>query len=91
MNSSDRMLDGDGLVGDERRLDTGWQVRRDLRHGLRDVAPQRQDVAAFAHGDGEPDALTSVDAKHRLRGIGRPARDMRDVAEANDPAVLRRN
>ena len=26
-------------------------------HGLRDVAPERQDVAALAHGDGEPDAV----------------------------------
>ena len=53
-----------------------------------DVAPESQDVAAFAHGDGEPDALMSIDAEHRLRGIGGPARDVRDVAEANDPAVL---
>ena len=49
------MLDGHGLVGDERRLDPDGQVRRDLRHGLRDVAPEGEDVAALAHGDGEPD------------------------------------
>ena len=84
-----RMLDGHGLVGDERRLDPDRQVRRDLGHGVLDIAPQRQHVAAFAHGDREPDALTSVDAEHRLRRVGGPAGDVRDVAEANDPAVLR--
>ena len=61
------------------------------RHGLRDVAPERQDVAALAHGDGEPDALLSIDAEHRLRRVGGPARDVRDVAQADDPAVRRRS
>ncbi len=54
-----------------------------------DIAPQRQHVAAFAHGDREPDALTSIDAEHRLRRVGGPAGDVRDVTEADDPAVLR--
>ena len=81
------MLDGDGLVGDERRLDPDRQVRRDLGHGLRDVAPEGQDVAARAHGDGEPDALLSIDAEHRLRRVGGAARDVRDVAQADHPAV----
>ena len=53
----------------------------------RDVAPERQDVAALAHGDGEPDGVLSVDAEHRLRGIGGTARDVRDVAQADHPAV----
>ena len=66
---------------------TNRQVRRDLRHGLRDIAPQRENVAAFAHGDGESDGLASVDAEHRLRRIGGAARDMRDVAQADCPAV----
>ena len=83
------MLDGHGLIGDERRLDPDRQVRRDLGHGVLDIAAQRQHVAAFAHGDREPDALTSVDAEHRLRRVGGAARDMRDVAQPNDPAVLR--
>ena len=52
-----------------------------------DVAPEGQDVAALAHGDGEPDALLSIDAEHRLRRVGGAARDARDVAQANDPAV----
>ena len=81
------MLDGHGLVGDQRRLDADRQVRRDLRHGLRDVASERQDVAALAHGDGEPDGVLSVDAEHRLRRIGGTARDARDVAQADHPAV----
>ena len=87
----DRVLDRHGLVGDERRLDADRQVRRDLRHGVLDVVPEGQDVAALAHGDGEPDALLSVDAEHRLRRIGGTARDARDVAQADDPAVRRRN
>ena len=86
-----RMLDRHGLVGDERRLDPDRQVRRDLRHGLLDVAPEGQDVAAFAHGDGEPDAVLSVDAEHRLRRVGGAARDARDVAQADDPAVRPRS
>ncbi len=81
------MLDRHRLVGDERRLDSDRQVRRDLRHGLLDVAPEGQDVAALAHGDGEPDAVPSVDAEHRLRGVCGTARDARDVAQANYPAV----
>ena len=55
---------------------------------MRDVAPEGEHVAAFAHGDGEPDAVFSVDAEHRLRRVGRAARDMRDVAEADNSAVL---
>ena len=83
----DRVLDGHGLVGDQRRLDADRQVRRDLRHGLLDVAPERQDVAALAHGDGEPDGVLPVDAEHRLRRVGGTARDARDVAQADHPAV----
>ena len=51
------------------------------------LRPRCQDVAALAHGDGEPDGRSSVDAEHRLRGVGGAARDVRDVAEADDPAV----
>ena len=82
-----RMLDGHGLVGDKRRLDPDRQIRRDLGHRLRDVVPERQDVATLAHRDGEPDAVLSIDAEHRLRGVGRAARHARDVAQADDPAV----
>ena len=82
-----RVLDRHGLVGDERRLDPDRQVRDDLRHGLLDVASERQDVAALAHGDGEPDGVLSVDAEHRLRRIGGTARHARDVAQADHPAV----
>ena len=77
---------------------TGWsamsvgsiadgQVRRDLVHGVLDVAPEGEHVAALAHGDGEPDALLSVDAEHRLRRVGGTACDMRDVAQTDHPAV----
>ena len=82
------MLDGHRLVGDERRFDPNRQVRRDIRHGVFDVAPKSEDVATLAHRDGEPDALMSIDAEHRLGGIGGPACDARDVTEANAPTVL---
>ena len=82
-----RFLDGDGLVGDERRLDADGQVRRDLAHGLRDVAPEGQDVAAGAHRDGDPDAVLAVDAEDRLRGVGRAARDTPDVPQADHAAI----
>jgi S1-C subfamily serine protease len=49
-----RMLDGHWLVGDEGRFDPNRQVRRDLRHGMRDIAPKSQNVAALAHRDGVP-------------------------------------
>ncbi len=81
------MLDGDGLIGDERRFDADRQVRLDLGHGALDVAPKRQHIATLAHGDGEPDALLPVDAEHRLSRVGGAARDARDVAQTDHPAV----
>src|SRR5271165_4898008 len=83
------MLDRDGLIGDERRLYADWQVRFDVLHGGCDVAPKSEDIAALAHGDGEPDALFPIDLEHRLGGVGGAARDVRDVAQTNHPAVRR--
>ncbi len=83
-----RVRDGYGLVGDERRFDADRQVGRDLGHGASDVLPESPDIAAPALGDSEPDARMSVDAKHRLRRVGRATCNMRDIAEADDPAVL---
>jgi hypothetical protein len=81
------VLDRLGLIGDECRLDPDRQLRRDLRHRSRDVMPEGQDVAARARRDREPDALCSIDTEYRLRRVGRTARHVRDVAEADDPAV----
>ena len=83
-----RVLNRDRLVGDWRRFDPNRQRRGDLRHRLRDVASEGQDVAAFADRDGEPDAVMSIDAEHRLGGIGGPARDAGDVVQANDPTFF---
>ena len=74
------MLDRHGLVGNERRFDPDWQVGPHVRHGLPDIAPERHHVATFAHGDREPDAISSVNSKYRLRGVGGAARYVRDVA-----------
>ena len=52
-----------------------------------DVAAERQNVAAVAHGDGEADRRLAVDAEHRLRRIGIGAPDGRDVAQPDQPAV----
>jgi hypothetical protein len=82
------MLDGHRLVADKRRLDADRQLRRDLRYGMFDVAPESEHVAALTHGDGEPNTLLPVDAEHRLRRVGGPACDLCDVARANHPAVL---
>ena len=56
-------------------------------HRVLDVAPEGEHIAALAHGDREPDAVLSVDAEHRLRRVGRAARDARDVAQTDHPAV----
>ena len=47
-----------------------------------DILAQGQDVAAFAHGNGEADGWLSVDAKQRLRRIGKAATDLRNVTQA---------
>ena len=52
-----------------------------------DVLAQREDVAAVAHGDGKPDGRLAVDAKQRLRRIGKAAPDLGDVAEAKHAAA----
>ena len=83
----DRVFDRDWLVGDERRLDADGQIRLDVLHSALDVTTQGEDVASGAHGDGEPDAVPPIDAKDRLRRIGRTALDLRDVAEPNEPSV----
>ena len=46
MNSRDGVVDRDGLVGDQLRLDADGQVGGDRRHRRLDVRAQRQDVAA---------------------------------------------
>ena len=81
------MLDRDRLIGEKRGFDADRQIRLDLRHGALDVSPEGEHVAALAHRDGEPDAVASVDPKHRLRRIGGAARDAGDVAEADHPSV----
>ena len=52
-----------------------------------DVAAERENVAAVAHGDREPDRRLAVDAEHRLRRIGIGAPHGRDVAQPDQPAV----
>ena len=51
------------------------------------VVAERQDIAAVAHGDGEADGGLAVDAKHRLRRIGKGAAHFGDVAQPDQPSV----
>ena len=81
------MLDGNRLVGEERRLDPNGQVGLDLGHGVLDVAPEGEDVAARPHGYRETDAFSSVDAEDRLRRVGRAAGDVYNVAQTDGSAV----
>ncbi len=69
------------LIGDQPRLDAVRQVGLDVGDGLGDVAPERQGVAAVAHGDGEPDGRFAVDAEHRLRRVAEAAAHIGDVAQ----------
>ena len=51
------------------------------------IAAERQNIAAVAHGDGEADGGLAVDAKHRLRRIGKGAAHFGDVAQPDQPSV----
>ena len=51
----DRAFDGHRLVRDQDRLDAQRQFGLRIGHHLLDVFAQRQDVAAVAHGDSQPD------------------------------------
>ena len=83
----DRVLDRYWLIGHECRFDADGQVGHDLGHRVLDIASQGQNVAAFAHGDGDPDPIASVDAEHGLRRISGTACHARNVTEANCLAV----
>ena len=52
-----------------------------------DVVPERQDVAAGGHRDGEADRRLAVVAEHRLRRIDIAALDRGDVAQAEEAVV----
>ena len=56
-------------------------------HRPLDVLAEREDVAAVAHGDGKADGRLAIDAKHRLRRIGKAPPDLGDVAEAQHAAA----
>ena len=69
------------------RLDADRQLGLDLGHRPLDVAAERQDVAAVAHRDREPDRGLAVHPEHRLRRVGIAAADLGDVAQADDPVA----
>ena len=84
---ADGGFDDDRLVGHERRVDAERQFDDALVDRRFHVASERQDVAAVAHGDGEPDGRLAVDPKHRLRRIGIGATHLGDVAQPDQPPV----
>ena len=81
------MLHRGRLIGDLVGLDADRQIGQNGGHGRADVLAEHQHVAAVAHRDGKADRFLAVDAEQRLRRIGRPARDLGDVAEADQPAI----
>ena len=58
----DRMVDGIWLVGDHHRLDADRQIGLQLLHGLLDVVPPREHVAAVAHRNRQAQASPTVQA-----------------------------
>jgi hypothetical protein len=63
------------------------QIGDGLADRLFHIAAERQNIAAVAHGDGEPDGGLAVDAKHRLRRIGKGAAHFGDVAQPDQPSI----
>lgn len=49
---------------------------------LLNILAQGEDVTALAHGNGEADGWLSVNAKQRLRRVGKATPDLRNVAQA---------
>jgi hypothetical protein len=78
---ADREIHRQGLIGHQTRLDAVRQLGSDVGDGVRDIAPERQGIAAVAHGDGEPDGGFPVDAEHGLGRIGEAAANIGDVAQ----------
>ena len=83
----DGVLDDLGLVGHQHRLDADGQVGDDLVHHPLDVAAEGQNVATFAHGNGEADGRLAVHPEQGLRRIAVAAMDLGDVAQPDQAAV----
>jgi hypothetical protein len=84
MNS---VIDDRRLIGYEERLDADRQVGPNLAHRLVDVATEGQNVATFAHGDGDADRGLAVDPEHRLRRVDIGAANLRNVAQTDQTPV----
>ncbi len=84
---ADRVVDDMRLIRDQYRLDADRQIGLDLAHRLLDVSAKGQDVAAFAHRDGNSDGRLSVDPEHRLRRVGIIAAHLGDVAQPDHAPV----
>ena len=81
------VIDDKRLIGHEDRLDAQRQIGPDLAHGLLDIPAEGQNIAAFAHRDGNADGRFSVDPEHRLRRIRIVAVNLGDVAQPDQTAV----
>ncbi len=80
----DRHIDGDRLVGNQRRLDSDRQVGLDVGHLFSEIRSQCQDIAGVTHGDRETDRGLAVDAEHRLRRVDETAAHGGDIAQPDD-------
>ena len=82
MNSEIALLDRDGLIGDEDGLNSHRQIGYYFRHVLRYVVAEAENVAAFAHGDGEAYRRLAVYPELRLWRVDIAPVDAGDVAQA---------
>ena len=81
------MGDGGRLLGHQGGFNADGQIGGNLCHGLFDIVPQGQNIAAVPHGNGQADRLFAIDPEHRLGRVHRTASHMGDIAQRNDPAI----
>ena len=84
---ADRAADDGRLIRHQDRRDAERQVGGDLVHGPLQIAAERQDVPAIAHGDGDADGRLAIHPEHGLRGIDVGPPDVGNIAQTDQAAV----
>jgi hypothetical protein len=80
--AADRGSGDDRLIGDEVRLDPDRQIGLDLFHAPPQRVAEAQNVGALGGSHRQADGRLAVEPKHRLRRIGIPSPNRRDVSQA---------
>src|SRR6185295_5451120 len=83
----DGAVDGDGLIGDELRLDTNRQICGHPRHQSLDVCAESEDVTAIPHCDRKADGWFAIYAKLRLRRVGIVTPYLRNIAKPKNTSA----